>query len=89
MGAALHLAGAGDASPLSVIAPAAFAERYGRKPPNPRGGILLAAFDVEVLDLGVAGGYAGRGAARLGERIIVPAASGLGAVTAFRSEKDG
>ena len=46
--------------------------------------MLFAAFEVKVLELDRAARYAGRAAKRHEERIVVPAAPGLGAVVAFR-----
>ena len=74
---------------LLVLSTGGFRTRYELDPPNPRRGMLFAAFEVQVLDLERAGGYAGRAAKRQEGGIVVPAAPGLGAVIAFRSAPDG
>lgn len=72
-----------------ILTPDAFRERYEVKSPNPRRGMLFAAFDLQVLELRRAAGYAGRNAIRHENRVVIPAAPGLGAVVAFRSVSDG
>lgn len=72
-----------------VLTPAGFRARYGLEPPDPRRGLLLAAFELTVADLDRAIGHAGPLAMRHEERIVVPPSSGLGAVLAFRARTDG
>lgn len=62
-----------------------FHARYDLDPPNPRRGLLFAAFEITVLDLDRAAGYAGAKAKRRDDSIVLPAAPGLGVVMAFRS----
>ena len=52
--------------------------------PEPRRGLLFAAFDVIVEDLDRATGYAGPTATRHEGRIVIPPAPGLGATMAFQ-----
>ena len=61
-----------------------FRARYDLDPPNPRRGLLFAAFEITVLDLDRAAGYAGAKAKRREDAIVIPAAPGLGVVMAFR-----
>jgi hypothetical protein len=70
-----------------ILTPAGFRARYDLDPPNPRRGMLFAAFDLTVLELDRAAGYAGRGAKRHDDRIVVPPGPGLHAVMSFRSAK--
>ncbi len=74
---------------ISILTPAGFHARYDLDPPNPRRGMRFAAFDVQVLEIERAAGYAGRAAKRHEGAVVVPAAPGLGAVIAFRSAPDG
>jgi hypothetical protein len=72
-----------------LLTPAGFRARYELDPPHPRRGMLFAAFEVQVLELERAVRYAGRVAKRHEDRIVVPAAPGLGTVFAFRSAANG
>lgn len=81
-------AGIGEQNVL-VLTPAGFRARYGLEPPDPRRGLLLAAFELTVADVDRAIGYAGPLAMRHADRIVVPPAPGLGAVLAFRAPTDG
>jgi Glyoxalase-like domain len=74
---------------LHILTPAGFRARYDLDAPNPRRGMLFAAFELKVLDLDRAAGYGGRSAKRHEDRVVVPPASGLNAVVAFRSAEDG
>lgn len=74
-----------DGQTVAILTPAAFRERYGLEAPEPRRGLLLAAFEVLVADQDRALGYAGPLAMRQADLIVVPASPGLGAVLAFRS----
>jgi hypothetical protein len=71
-----------------ILTPAGFRDRYDLDPPSPRRGMLFAAFEIKVMEIGRAAGYAGRNAIRHEDRVVVPAAPGLGAVVAFRSVPD-
>jgi len=73
---------------IAVVTPAEFRARYDLDPPNPRNGMLFAAFELQVLELERAAGYAGRNAMRYDGRIVAPAGPGLGAVLVFRSAPD-
>jgi hypothetical protein len=73
---------------LRILTREAFRSRYEFDPPNPRRGLLFAAMEISVLDLDRAAGYAGSSAKRHEERVVVPAAPGLGAIIAFRRETD-
>ena len=75
-----------DGQTISIVTPAAFRDRYGVPAPEPRRGLLFAAFDVVVADLDRAIGYAGPTASRHEGRIVIPPAPGLGATLAFRTE---
>ncbi len=72
-----------------ILTPDGFRARYLVDAPNPRRGMLFAAFDLKVLDLDRAAGYAGRAAKRHAEHVVVPPAPGLNAVVAFRSVENG
>jgi hypothetical protein len=68
---------------LEVLTPEAFRTRYGMDAPNPRRGMLFAAFELLVEDKGKAERFAGKAAIRQERRIVIPAAPGLGTVVAF------
>jgi len=73
-----------------VLTPDAYSARFGVAPPEPRGGLLLAAFEVLVADLDRAVGYAGPTATRHNGNIVVPPGPGLGATLAFTArDQDG
>ena len=74
----------GDGQSFLILTREGFRARYDIDPPNPRRGMLFAAFEMTVLDLDRAARYAGSSAKRHEDRIVVPAAPGLGAVVAFR-----
>jgi hypothetical protein len=74
---------------LLVLTPDNFCARYDLDPPNPRRGMLFAALELQVMELGQALDHAGRNAKRHENRIVVPAAPGLGAVFVFRSASNG
>ncbi len=76
-----------DGKSVLVLTPDAFRARYDVAPPNPRRGMLFAAFELQVLELERAAGYAGPDAKRSDERIVVPPRPGLSAVVTFRSGK--
>lgn len=78
-----------DGQNIAIVTPEEFQARYDVAPPNPRRGMLFSAFELEVLEIERAAGYAGRGAKRHADRIVVPAAPGLGAVIAFRGTPSG
>ncbi len=78
-----------DGQLFLILTPAGFRARYEIDPPNPRRGMRFAAFDLKVLDLERAAGYAGRAAKRGEGRVVVPPAPGLNAVVAFRRGEDG
>jgi hypothetical protein len=79
----------GSGQSVSVLTPSAFSERYGIAAPDPRRGLLLTGFDIAVEDLDRAIGFAGPTAQRCGDRVVVPAGPGLGAVLAFRMQDHG
>ena len=78
-----------DGQRIVILTPDDFRARYDLDPPNPRRGMLFAAFELQVLEIERAAGYAGRAAKRHGDRIVVPAAPGFGAVIAFGSAGNG
>lgn len=71
------------ATALSVFTPAGFRAHYGLDAPDPGHGLLFAAFDLAVADLAKAERFAGEGALRVGERLILPPSPGRGAVLGF------
>jgi len=77
-----------DGQSFLILTREGFRARYEIEPPNPRRGLLFAAFEMSVLDLDRAGRYTGSPAKRHEDRIVVPAAPGLGAVVAFRRALD-
>jgi Glyoxalase-like domain len=78
-----------DGQTFLILTPDGFRARYATEAPNPRRGLRFAAFDLKVLDIERAAGYAGRAAKREEGRIVVPPGPGLAAVVAFRSVEDG
>ena len=74
---------------LLLLTPAAFRARYHLDPPDPRRGMLFAAFELQALEIERAASHLGRGAKRHEDRIVVPAAPGLGSVMVFRSASNG
>lgn len=77
-----------DGQSFLILTREGFRARYAIDPPNPRRGLRFAAFETTVLDLDRAARYAGNPAKRHEDRIVVPAAPGLGAVVAFRRVLD-
>jgi hypothetical protein len=77
-----------DGQSVLILTREAFRARYDIDPPNPRRGLRFAAFEITVSDLDRAARYAGSAAKRHEDRIVVPAAPGLGAVVAFRRVLD-
>lgn len=75
-----------DGQEISILTPAGFRSRYGVEAPDPRRGLLFAAFDLEVGDLDVAAKVMGAAAERRDGRLVVKAAPGLGAVMGVRAE---
>lgn len=71
-----------------ILTPEGFRARYDLDPPNPRRGLLFAAFELTVSDLDRAARCAGSSAKRHDDRIVVPAAPGLGAIVEFRRVLD-
>jgi hypothetical protein len=80
--------GEAEGQALLILTPDAFRARYEVEAPNPRRGLLFAALEVRVADMARAGRHAGNAAKRHEDRIVVPAAPGLGAVIAFRRALD-
>jgi hypothetical protein len=78
----------GDGQSFLILTREGFRARYEIDPPNPRRGLRFAAFEMTVLDLDRVARYAGSSAKRHEDRIVVPAAPGLGAVIAFRRVLD-
>jgi hypothetical protein len=78
-----------DGQEILILTPAGFRARYGVEPPDPRRGLLLAAFDVSVSDLDAAAAIVGPDAERREDRVVVRPAPGLGAVMALRAGNDG
>jgi hypothetical protein len=78
-----------DGQDVSILTPAGFRARYGVEPPDPRRGLLLAAFDIVVSDMGVAFARLGRDAARHEDRLVVRPGPGLAAVMGVREANDG
>ncbi len=78
-----------DGQDILILTPAGFRARYGVEPPDPRRGLLFAAFDVAVSDLDAAAAVVGPDAERREDRVVVRPAPGLGAVMALRAESDG
>jgi hypothetical protein len=77
-----------DGQTFLILTREGFRARYEIDPPNPRRGLRFAAFEITVLDLDRAARYAGSSARRHADRIVVPAAPGLGAVVTFRRVLD-
>jgi hypothetical protein len=77
-----------DGQSFVILTRDGFHGRYGIEAPNPRRGLRFAAFETTVLDLDRAARYAGSTAKRHDDRIVVPAAPGLGAVVVFRRVLD-
>ena len=77
-----------DGQSFLILTREGFRARYDIDPPNPRRGLLFAAFELEVAAIDRAAGYAGSAAKRHEDRIVVPPAPGLGAVVAFRRVPD-
>lgn len=75
-----------DGQEISILTPAGFRSRYGVEPPDPRRGLIFAAFDVVVADLDVAAKALGAAAERRENQLVVKAAPGLRAVMAVRAE---
>jgi hypothetical protein len=78
-----------DGQGIAILTPAGFRARYGVEPPDPRRGLVFAAFDVVVSDLDRALRYLGSDGQRREDRVVVKPAPGLGAVMAVRSADDG
>jgi hypothetical protein len=78
-----------DGQEFAILTPAGFRARYGVEPPDPRRGLLLAAFDLVVPDIDVAARHLGAAAERREDRLVVRAAPGLAAVIGVRTEDDG
>jgi hypothetical protein len=74
---------------IAILTPDGFRARYERAAPNPRRGMLFAAFDLEVADLARASAQVGRAGRQVGSRLVVPPGPGLNAVVAFRSAANG
>jgi len=74
---------------LFLMTPENFRGRYDLDSPSPRRGMLFAAFELQVLEIERAASCAGRNARRHADRIVVPAAPGLGAVIVFKSAQSG
>lgn len=74
---------------IAILTPAGFRARYGVEPPDPRRGLLFAAFDVLVPDLEATVKYLGAGADRHEDRVVMKAAPGLGAIMAVRTKDNG
>jgi hypothetical protein len=62
-----------------------FRARYHVAPPDPRRGLLFAAFDIVVSDLDAAAARIGSGAERHDDKLVVKAGPGLGAVIGVRA----
>ena len=68
---------------ISILTPAGFEARYGVAPPDPRQGLLLAAFDLGTSDPGRALSFGGPSSFRRADRIVIPPSPGLGVVCSF------
>lgn len=78
-----------DGKAIAILTPAGFRARYGVEPPDPRRGMLLAAFDIVVADLDSAAAHFGTAGERREDRVVVKAGPGLGAVMAARAQDNG
>jgi hypothetical protein len=78
-----------DGQEIAILTPAGFRARYGVEPPDPRRGLLFAAFDIAVSDLDAALARMGSAAKRHEERLVVKPAPGLRVVMAVRSADNG
>jgi len=78
-----------DGQEIAILTPAGFRARYGVEPPDPRRGLIFAAFDIVVADLDAALKHLGAAGKRHQERVVVKAAPGLGAVMAVGSADNG
>lgn len=78
-----------DGQEIAILTPAGFRARYGVEAPDPRRGLLFAAFDIVVPDLDAALARIGKAAERHEDRAVVKPAPGLRAVMAVRSEDNG
>lgn len=78
-----------DGQAIAILTPAGFRARYGVEPPDPRRGLLFAAFDLMVSDIDAAQRRFGAAAVRHEERVVVKAAPGFGAIMAARSVDNG
>jgi hypothetical protein len=78
-----------DGQEILILTPPGFRARYGVEPPDPRRGLLFAAFDVSVSDVDAAAAILGPDAERREDRVVVGSAPGLGAVMALREASDG
>lgn len=74
---------------IAILTPDGFRARYGVVPPDPRRGLVFAAFDVVVSDVEAAKRVVGSEAERHGDGAVVKAAPGLGAIMAMKGEDDG
>ncbi len=74
---------------IAVLTPAGFRARYNVEAPDPRRGLLFAAFDVTVSDLDAALVCLGDAGMRHRDTVVVKAGPGLGAVMAMRAEQNG
>jgi len=73
---------------VAILTPAGFKARYGVAAPDPRRGLLFAAFDVTVADLDKTRDLLGDAAAMHEDRLVAKAGPGLGAVIGFRGAED-
>jgi hypothetical protein len=80
---------AADGQEISILTPIGFRARYGVEPPDPRRGLLFAAFDIVVADLSVASARLGRDSERREDRLVVKPGPGVGAVMGMREGNDG
>jgi hypothetical protein len=78
-----------DGQEIAILTPAGFKARYGVEAPDPRRGLLFAAFDIVVSDLDTALARMGDAAERHEDRGVVKAAPGLRVAMGIRNEDDG
>jgi hypothetical protein len=78
-----------DGQRIVVVTPDGFRARYGVAAPDPRRGLLFAAFELAVEDIERTIGFAGPTARRQEDAIVVPPSPGLGATLVFRKKADG
>jgi hypothetical protein len=78
-----------DGQRILVVTPDGFRARYGLAAPDPRRGLLFAAFELAVEDVERTLGFSGPTAKRHEGAIVVPPSPGLGTTLVFRKSAHG